>query len=101
MLHDRLYFLTHRLRASAERRLRRQYSLGVGGHINPGDLGGTGDPAVLNERDDAVTEAVLEELHRIVGFTARASFVRIFRWPRSMAQYAVGHQERMAQVKVA
>lgn len=41
--HDRRYFLTHRLRASSEKRLRQQYSLGVGGHINPGDLEG-GDP---------------------------------------------------------
>ena len=41
--HGESYFLTHRLRASSERRLRKQYSLGVGGHINPGDLG-AGDP---------------------------------------------------------
>jgi predicted NUDIX family phosphoesterase len=41
--HGDRYFLTHRLRASSERRLRKQYSLGVGGHINPGDLSG-GDP---------------------------------------------------------
>lgn len=41
--HAERYLLTHRLRASSERRLRKQYSLGVGGHINPGDLEG-GDP---------------------------------------------------------
>jgi predicted NUDIX family phosphoesterase len=41
--HGALHFLTHRLRASTERRLRKQYSLGIGGHINPGDLEG-GDP---------------------------------------------------------
>lgn len=41
--HGDLYFLTHRLRASSEKRLRKQYSLGVGGHINRGDLEG-GDP---------------------------------------------------------
>jgi predicted NUDIX family phosphoesterase len=41
--HGGLYFLTHRLRASSEKRLRKQYSLGVGGHINPGDLH-AGDP---------------------------------------------------------
>jgi len=41
--HGDRYFLTHRLRASSERRLRRQYSLGVGGHINPADLQ-AGDP---------------------------------------------------------
>jgi predicted NUDIX family phosphoesterase len=41
--HGDHYFLTHRLRASSEKRLRKQYSLGVGGHINPGDLQ-AGDP---------------------------------------------------------
>jgi predicted NUDIX family phosphoesterase len=41
--HGDLYFLTHRLRASSEKRLRKQYSLGVGGHINPSDLS-AGDP---------------------------------------------------------
>jgi predicted NUDIX family phosphoesterase len=41
--HGDKYFLTHRLRASSEKRLRKQYSLGVGGHINPADLEG-GDP---------------------------------------------------------
>jgi len=41
--HGHRYFLTHRLRASSEKRLRKQYSLGIGGHINPGDLQ-SGDP---------------------------------------------------------
>ena len=41
--HDGRYFLTRRLRASSEKRLHQQYSLGVGGHINPGDLE-HGDP---------------------------------------------------------
>jgi predicted NUDIX family phosphoesterase len=41
--HGDRYLLTRRLKASSEKRLRQQYSLGVGGHINPGDLEG-GDP---------------------------------------------------------
>ena len=41
--HGDRYFLTRRLRASTEKRLRQLYSLGVGGHINPGDLE-NGDP---------------------------------------------------------
>jgi predicted NUDIX family phosphoesterase len=41
--HGNRYLLTHRLRASSERRLRKQYSLGIGGHINPADLL-SGDP---------------------------------------------------------
>jgi predicted NUDIX family phosphoesterase len=43
--HGDRYFLTHRLRASSEKRLRKQYSLGIGGHINPGDLR-SGDPVL-------------------------------------------------------
>ena len=62
-------------------------------------LGGTEDPGVLDESDDAVTTEVLDELHRIIGFQAQPEFVRIFRWPRAMAQYAVGHQQRMAEVQ--
>jgi predicted NUDIX family phosphoesterase len=41
--HRDRYFLTHRLRASSEKRLRKQYSLGIGGHINPDDIR-AGDP---------------------------------------------------------
>jgi predicted NUDIX family phosphoesterase len=41
--HTDRYLLTRRLKASSEKRLRQQYSLGVGGHINPGDLE-AGDP---------------------------------------------------------
>jgi predicted NUDIX family phosphoesterase len=43
--HEDRYLLTRRLRASTEKRLRQQYSLGVGGHINPGDLE-HGDPVM-------------------------------------------------------
>jgi predicted NUDIX family phosphoesterase len=43
--HRDRYLLTRRLRASTEKRLRQQYSLGVGGHINPGDLD-NGDPVM-------------------------------------------------------
>jgi predicted NUDIX family phosphoesterase len=41
--HGDRYLLTRRLKASSEKRLRQLYSLGVGGHINPGDLE-NGDP---------------------------------------------------------
>ncbi len=42
---DDTYLLTRRLRRSSERRLHHLYSLGVGGHVNPGD-GAGGDPVV-------------------------------------------------------
>jgi predicted NUDIX family phosphoesterase len=57
--HGDRYFLTHRLRASAERRLRRQYSLGVGGHINKADLQG-GDPVQDGMRREWEEEVIYD-----------------------------------------
>ena len=42
---DQRYLLTHRLKESSERRLHHLYSLGVGGHVNPGDAA-QGDPVI-------------------------------------------------------
>jgi len=62
-------------------------------------LGGTDNAAVLDETDEAITTMVLEELHEIAGFRAQPKFVRISRWPRSMAQYTVGHPQRLAEIE--
>ncbi|HVD01368.1 MAG TPA: NUDIX hydrolase [Candidatus Dormibacteraeota bacterium] len=55
--HGDRYLLTRRLRASTEKRLRQQYSLGVGGHINPGDLD-HGDPVMDGLRREFEEEVV-------------------------------------------
>jgi oxygen-dependent protoporphyrinogen oxidase len=62
-------------------------------------LGGADDAAILSESDDAIVAAVVDELHSIVGFRAAPAFSRIFRWPRSMAQYTVGHAARLAEIE--
>jgi oxygen-dependent protoporphyrinogen oxidase len=62
-------------------------------------LGGMEDAGVLNESDEAVTAAVTGELREIAGVTARPRFTRISRWPRSMAQYTVGHPGRYAEME--
>lgn len=62
-------------------------------------LGGMDNAGVLDESDETVTAAVLEELQQIAGFRAQPKFVRIFRWPRSMAQYTVGHPQRLAEIE--
>jgi protoporphyrinogen/coproporphyrinogen III oxidase len=64
-----------------------------------GFLGGADDPAVLAESDDAILATVLDELHEILRFQAAPRFWRIYRWPRSMAQYAVGHPQRLAEIQ--
>jgi oxygen-dependent protoporphyrinogen oxidase len=62
-------------------------------------LGGAGDAGVLAESDEAVIATVSEELREIVGLAAAPKFTCICRWPRSMAQYTVGHQERIAELE--
>jgi oxygen-dependent protoporphyrinogen oxidase len=62
-------------------------------------LGGTSDPNVLDESDDAIVATVLSELQEIAGLTARPKFTRVARWPKSMAQYTVGHAQRMEEIK--
>src|ERR1019366_1535388 len=62
-------------------------------------LGGTDDAAVLTEPDEAIVASVLSELREIAGVRAQPRFTRISRWPRSMAQYIVGHPRRLAEIE--
>jgi oxygen-dependent protoporphyrinogen oxidase len=64
-------------------------------------LGGASDEAALSLLDDQVTHAVREELREMFGLDAQPEFVRISRWPRSMAQYTVGHAARVERIREA
>ncbi len=61
-------------------------------------FGGTADEAILSEPDDRLLQIAKDEVKRILGITAEPAFHTIARWPRSMAQYTVGHAARMKQV---
>ncbi|HEX4065021.1 MAG TPA: protoporphyrinogen oxidase [Acidobacteriaceae bacterium] len=62
-------------------------------------LGGAGNDALLDEPDDRIREKVLKELAEILHVTAPPTFVRIARSRRAMAQYSVGHLDRMQYVR--
>ena len=75
-------------------------------HRTPGDrlllrvfLGGSEDAGVLQLGDDEVLRTVRRELDAILGLKAEPSFTRIYRWERAMAQYEVGHLERVAEIE--
>ncbi|MGA3071735.1 MAG: protoporphyrinogen oxidase [Terracidiphilus sp.] len=66
-------------------------------------LGGMKNEALLAETDEALVATVRRELAAIlgegvVGLGIAPEHARVSRWRRAMAQYAVGHQERMARV---
>ena len=62
-------------------------------------FGGTADEEILNESDDSLLAIARRELNRILGLRASPVFHSISRWPRSMAQYNVGHMARVKQIK--
>ncbi len=62
-------------------------------------FGGIGDAAILNESDETIVAIAREELQRILGLRAAPISTVIARWPRSMAQYNVGHGLRIAEIR--
>jgi protoporphyrinogen/coproporphyrinogen III oxidase len=44
-------------------------------------------------------DAVYRELCELSGLHAKPLFHRVWRWPRSMAQYEVGHAARIAEIQ--
>ncbi len=62
-------------------------------------LGGADDPEILAEPDETVFRIVREELGDIMGVTETPVFSRASRWPRSMAQYTVGHEARIERIE--
>ena len=67
-------------------------------------LGGAKNETLMAESDEAPMAAVRRELTQILGESvvprdARPEHVQVSRWCRAMAQYAVGHQERMARIE--
>jgi oxygen-dependent protoporphyrinogen oxidase len=62
-------------------------------------FGGIADAAILNESDDALVALAREELRRMLGLTAAPVSQVIARWPRSMAQYGLGHAGRIAEIR--
>ncbi len=62
-------------------------------------LGGSRDEGVLELDDGQMAALVEQELRSILGLVETPLFLRIYRWPRAMAQYTLGHQQRVAAVK--
>ena len=61
-------------------------------------LGGMKNEALVTETDEALVEKVRRELREILGVQAEPEYTQVSRWRRAMAQYAVGHQERMGRI---
>ena len=62
-------------------------------------FGGAGNDAVLAESDESLIAMARDELRSIIGLTATPVYTGVSRWPRSMAQYIVGHAMRLKEIE--
>jgi oxygen-dependent protoporphyrinogen oxidase len=62
-------------------------------------VGGALQPEMFDLNDDEMISGVLEDLRVLVGLKGEPLFAEITRWRRSMPQYAVGHLEKVEQIK--
>jgi len=64
-------------------------------------LGGARDEEILQKGEREIVQIVRDELEQIVGPALRAEplFFRVYKWKAAMAQYSVGHLERMQRIE--
>ena len=56
-------------------------------------------PEAIDWSGERIHAVVTQEIKSILGITAPPRELRIFRWPRSMPQYEVGHLDRVAAIQ--
>ena len=62
-------------------------------------MAGSGNGELLTAADQPIIEVIRQELREILGLTAKPLFSRVYRWDRAMAQYGVGHLERLNRIE--
>ncbi|HEY9126535.1 MAG TPA: protoporphyrinogen oxidase, partial [Acidobacteriaceae bacterium] len=62
-------------------------------------LGGAHNAHLLERTNEEIEVIVRRELFEILAISAEPELVGVQRWPRAMAQYAVGHKARMGRIQ--
>jgi len=62
-------------------------------------IGGARNEQVLQASDEEVVGIVRDDLRQIIKLTADPLFSRVYRWRGAMAQYGVGHLERLQRIE--
>jgi oxygen-dependent protoporphyrinogen oxidase len=62
-------------------------------------LGGALQPEMFELDEEMMTARVLEDLRALLGIGAPPLFAVVEKWPRSMAQYTLGHLEKVERIK--
>jgi len=62
-------------------------------------LGGARDEQILETSEEEILAIVRRELRQIIALDAEPLFARVYKWKSAMAQYAVGHLERLQRIE--
>jgi oxygen-dependent protoporphyrinogen oxidase len=62
-------------------------------------LGGARDEPILEMSGKEILEIVRGELRQIIALNAEPLFARVYKWKSAMAQYSVGHLERLQRIE--
>jgi len=62
-------------------------------------LGGARDEQILQASETEILQIVRDELRQIIALTAEPLFARVYKWKSAMAQYSVGHLERLQRIE--
>jgi len=62
-------------------------------------IGRAGQEDILDRSDDELLMRVRDELRAVLSITAPPMLLRIFRWPKAMPQYTLGHLDRLRGIE--
>jgi oxygen-dependent protoporphyrinogen oxidase len=62
-------------------------------------LGGARDEQILEASEEEILAIVRHELRQIIALNAEPLFARVYKWKSAMAQYTVGHLERLQRIE--
>lgn len=62
-------------------------------------IGGARTPTAVERSDDECLDTARRELTRVLGVTADPVHASVFRWPQAIAQYTVGHDQRLQRIR--
>src|SRR2546421_1929648 len=62
-------------------------------------FGGSPNEEILQLHEDEILRIAREELRQILGISAEPLFTRVYKWKAAMAQYTVGHLERLNRIE--
>ena len=62
-------------------------------------LGGARDEQIMQASEKEILQIAREELRQIVSLDAEPLFARVYKWKSAMAQYSVGHVERVQRIE--